>query len=75
VNTFDKICAALASAVGVVLLVLGTIGLFTGCSAHFKLPPILGGLPAFVGWGIVKSVKAGWRSPVDHREDYSPGTS
>lgn len=75
VSTFDNACAGAALILGIVLLVLGVLGVFLGCSAHFRLPPMLGVLPAFIGWGIVKSVKVAWRSPVDHREDYSPGTS
>lgn len=59
-NLFDRICAALAMILGVVLLVLGIVGLFTGCKANFTLPPILGVLPALVGWGIAKSVWVAW---------------
>jgi hypothetical protein len=62
-NGFDKLCASLASLLAIVLLVLGILGLFTGCSAHFSLPPILGVLPAFVGWGIVRAVYFGWNPP------------
>jgi len=51
----------IAFALGIVLLILGAVGLFVGCSANFTLPPILGALPAFVGWGIVKSVRIAWR--------------
>jgi hypothetical protein len=58
---FDRICAAIAFALGIVLLILGVVGLFVGCSANFSLPPILGALPALVGWGIVKSVRVAWR--------------
>ena len=38
-NLFDKFCAALAFALGILLLVLGCIGLFAGCQANFSLPP------------------------------------
>jgi hypothetical protein len=58
---FDRFCAAIAFALGIVLLILGVVGLFVGCSANFTLPPILGALPALVGWGIVKSVRVAWR--------------
>ena len=51
-SVFDRLCAAVAFMLGVVFLVLGAIGLFTGCSAHFRLPPVLGALPALVGWGV-----------------------
>lgn len=58
---FNKICAALAFAVGIFLLVLGGIGLFVGCGAHFTLPPVLGALPALVGWGITRSIYLVWK--------------
>ena len=61
-NLFDKICAALGCALGVVLLILGTLGLCVGCNAHFTLPPVLGVLPALVGWGILKSAVVAFRS-------------
>ena len=60
-NAFDKVCAVLAFPLGIVLLVLGIIGLFVGCNASFVLPPILGVVPAFVGWGIVRPVVVAWR--------------
>ncbi len=60
-NAFDKVCAVLAFPLGVVLLVLGVIGLFSGCNASFVLPPILGVAPAFVGWGIVRPVVVAWK--------------
>ena len=53
-NIFDKICACLAFVVGIILLVLGLLGAFVGCNANFSLPPILGAIPALVGWGISK---------------------
>ena len=59
-NVFDKLCAALAFLLGLALLLLGAIGIFTGCKAHFTLPPVLGVLPAFVGWGIVRAVYFAW---------------
>jgi hypothetical protein len=61
-NAFDKVCAVLAFPLGIVLLVLGIIGLFSGCNASFVLPPILGVVPAFIGWGIVRPVWVAWRS-------------
>jgi hypothetical protein len=60
---FNKVCASLAFALGIVLLVLGVIGLFIGCRAQFTLPPLLGALPAFVGWGIVRAVYLVWKLP------------
>ena len=58
---FDKVCAVLAFLIGTVFVVLGVLGLFAGCSANFTLPPIIGVVPAFVGWGIVKPVMIAWK--------------
>jgi len=63
VNIFDKMCSVLAFTLGIVFILLGVIGLFTGCKADFTLPPILGAVPAFVGWGIVKPVVVAWKAP------------
>jgi hypothetical protein len=60
-NPFDKFCAALAFVLGILLLILGTIGLFAGCSANFSLPPVLGVFPALVGWGILRAVYFAWQ--------------
>jgi hypothetical protein len=73
VNGFDKFCAVFAFILGCVLLGLGALGLFVGCRAHFTLPAILGGLPALVGWGIVRAVVVAWRQP--HRPFYPDETS
>ena len=62
-NIFDKICACLAFVLGALFIVLGVPGLFTGCKANFTLPPILGVVPALVGWGIIKSIIVAWRTP------------
>ena len=62
-NAFDKLCAAVAFLLGIIFLVLGFIGLFTGCQANFRLPPLVGVLPAFVGWGIVRAVYVAWDRP------------
>jgi len=62
-NGFDRFCAVFAFLLGLVLLVLGIIGLFTGCGAHFTLPPVVGAIPAFVGWGIVRAVYFAWTPP------------
>ena len=51
-NAFDKICACLAIPIGIVFLILGGVGFFAGSSAHFALPPVLGGLPFFLGWAM-----------------------
>jgi len=74
VSTFDKACPGTAFILGIVLLVLGVLGIFLGCSTHFTLPPILGVLPAFVGWGIVKSVKVAWRASVYHHRASDQGS-
>ena len=55
-NLLDKFCAIFSFLLGIVLLVLGAIGLFQGCNAHFSLPPVLGVVPAILGWGIVRSI-------------------
>ncbi len=59
-NLFDKFCAVLAFILGLVFLVLGGLGLFMGCSASFRLPPVLGFVPFLVGWGIVRAVYHAW---------------
>jgi len=61
-NLFDKLCAGAAAVLAIVLLLLGGIGIFTGCSANFTLPPILGVLPALIGWGILRSVILAFRA-------------
>jgi len=62
---FDRFCAVLAGLVGSVLMILGGLGLFFGSKAHFALPPVLGVLPAFVGWGIVRSIMVAWNVTPD----------
>lgn len=59
-NVFDKACAVLAFALGVMLVIAGLVGLFGGVRASFTLPPVLGLLPAFAGWGIVRAVRLSW---------------
>jgi len=63
VGVIDKIFAVPAFLMGVLLLILGAIGLFVGCKAHFTLPPVLGVVPAIVGWGILRSVYLAWKRP------------
>ena len=60
-NLFDKSCAVLAVILAVIFMLLGGLGVFTGCKAHFVLPPILGGIPLLVGWGILKAVLVAWK--------------
>ena len=59
-SAFDKLCAAVAFLLGIGLMILGGLGLFAGCKAHFTLPPVLGVLPAFVGWGILRAIWIAW---------------
>ncbi len=66
-NVFNKVCMVLAAALGAVLMILGALGLFFGCNAHFTLPPVLGALPAIIGWGIVTAVRAAWSTPATER--------
>lgn len=49
---FDKLCACVAIPVGFVFLILGVFGFFAGSSAHFTLPPLLGGVPFLLGWAM-----------------------
>ncbi len=65
---FDKICAALSIAVGVVLMILGVFGSFLGAKAHFTLPPILGALPFSLGWGMCVPLIKYWKMS---SEEYS----
>jgi len=58
---FDKVCAVFAIPIGIVFMVIGVVGLFIGSKAHFSLPPILGGLPFFLGWGMSIPLIRYWR--------------
>ena len=60
-HIIDKLCIGAAFLLGLGFLVLGGIGLFGGCNAHFSLPPIWGFIPAIFGWGIVRSVIHAWK--------------
>lgn len=60
-TTFDKACASIAILFGAMFMIQGAIGLFFGASAHFTLPPGLGGLPFFLGWGMCVSLCKCWR--------------
>jgi hypothetical protein len=72
VNLFDRICAVPAMIIGIIFLILGILGLFTGCKANFTLPPILGVLPALVGWGITRSIWIAWKVRKDSNEPAFP---
>ena len=60
-TVFDKVCAALSILVGALFMILGVVGLFVGSNAHFRLPPILGGLPFFLGWGMCVPLIKYWK--------------
>lgn len=60
-TTFDKVCAVLSIGIGAIFMVLGGIGLFFGAKAHFTLPPLLGGLPFFLGWGMCVPLVRYWK--------------
>ena len=74
-SEFDRFCAVLAGLVGSVLMILGALGLFFGSKAHFALPPVLGVLPAFVGWGIVRSIMVAWNVTPDESANGHSGAS
>ena len=59
-TVFDKICAVLTIPLGFVLLVAGVVGIFTGASANFSLPPILGGIPILFGWAMSVTLIRFW---------------
>ena len=61
-GAFDRVCAVPAFLLGAVFILLGAFGVFFGSNAHFTLPPILGGIPFFVGWGIVRPIWLIWKA-------------
>ena len=72
-NVFDRVCAIFALLLAPLLLVAGVIGLFAPVRAHITLPPVVGVVLAFAGWGILKSVivaiRAAWlRQPAAQKE-------
>lgn len=69
---FDRFCFVLAFVIGCAFLVLGSLGLFLGCKAHFTLPPVLGVVPALVGWGITRAVYLAWRQSTVITPDRPP---
>jgi hypothetical protein len=68
-NLFDKICACVAIPIGMIFLILGIIGFFAGSQAHFTLPPILGGLPFFLGWAMSITLIKFWRQSSKSSQD------
>ena len=60
-NTFDKACASFSIVSGAVFMIVGALGLFGGSEASFTLPPGLGVLPFFLGWGMCIPLVKFWR--------------
>jgi hypothetical protein len=60
-TTFDKICALFSILAGALFMILGVVGFFAGARANFRLPPILGGLPFLLGWGMCIPLVRYWR--------------
>ncbi len=56
----DKVCAGLAFALGVLLLLQGIGGVYWPATFQFELPPGAALLLLPVGWGIVRSVVVAW---------------
>lgn len=69
-NLFDKICAVLVFVLGIIFVLLGGFGVFTGCKANFTLPPILGVIPLLVGWGIIKPILVAWKRPENQTQSF-----
>ena len=59
-STFEKVCAGLAIVLGAIFMLMGVFGLFAGVRAHFTLPPVLGVVPFFVGYGICVPLVRYW---------------
>jgi predicted permease len=64
INLFDKICAVAALLLGIIFVLFGTLGAIFGCNMWFALPPILGGLPVFFGWGIIRCIYVSWYNSI-----------
>ncbi len=58
---FDKFCATISFLFGIVFLLLGCFGAVFGCRAYIVLPPVLGVLPAIVGWGTIRAIIVAWK--------------
>lgn len=72
---FDRVCAVLAGVLGAILMLMGVFGLFAGIQANFRLPPILGLFPAFVGWGVIRSVMLAWNVASNESGSMTQATS
>lgn len=63
-NPMDNFCMFLAFLLALLLLPFGIAALFLGIedqlSINFTLPPIVGGIPFLVGWGIIKPILKVW---------------
>lgn len=60
-NRFDKICSVFAIPFGVVFMLLGIVGLFTGFRFRISLGPIEGVAPFFLGWAMSVTLLRFWR--------------
>lgn len=67
-NGFDRFCATLAITVGFATMLLGVLGLFLGFHFYITLPPIIGLVVFFLGWGMSITLLKLWpRSPRQSR--------
>ena len=55
-------------------MILGAFGVIFGNNAHFTLPPILGGLPFFLGWAMCVGLIKYWRLSARLKHDNRPST-
>ena len=51
-NRFDRVCAMLSVGAGAVLMILGGIATLTGANVTIRLPPVVGTVLFFLGWGM-----------------------
>jgi len=62
----DKVFALISIPVGGLLLLLGTVGAFTGFSYWIDLPPVAGALPIIFGWSLCLTISRLWRMSVKY---------
>jgi hypothetical protein len=55
-NTAEKVCAILVLLLGVVFVIQGVLGVFMEVRANYTLPPVIGALPFFLGYGMIRCV-------------------
>lgn len=60
-TAFDKFCGAFSIVIGLIFMLMGFIGIFGGSQASFTLPPVLGFLPFFLGWGMSMPLIKFWK--------------